>query len=391
MKVEPFIPYGRQSIDESDIAEVCSVLRSDYLTQGPMVSRFEKAVLEYTGANYAIAVNSATSALHLSCLALGLGSGDILWTSPITFVASANCALYCNARVDFVDIDPLTLNMSSIKLAEKLKVAKREKKLPKIVVVVHFAGLPCDMLAIGALSKEYGFSIIEDASHAIGGQYAGEPIGSSQYSDITVFSFHPVKIITSGEGGMAVTNEQSVAEIIKLLSSHGITRESQKMEEETHGPWFYQQIDLGFNYRLTDIHAALGYSQMKKLDTFVRRRYDVAVSYDELLYGLPLRLPHYKDSVCSSGLHLYVIRLQLDEISKTHRQVFEEMRSNGIGVNLHYIPVHMQPQYKRMGFKTGDFPQAEKYYSEAISLPMFPDLKDSQIEKVVSTLKNCLK
>lgn len=380
------IPYGRQDITQTDIDAVVGVLQSDFLTQGPMVPRFEQSVAQHVGACHALAVNSATSALHIACLALGLGPGDRLWTTPITFVASANCALYCGAEVDFVDIDPRTYNLCAQALALKLEQAEREGTLPKIVVPVHLCGQPCDMQAIHALSQRYGFKIIEDASHAIGGKYQGEFIGNSRYSDITVFSFHPVKIITTAEGGMALTNDDELASKMALLRSHGITRDPAQMTHEADGPWYYQQIDLGFNYRMTELQAALGVTQMERLDQYVARRHQLARRYDDLLTDLPVTTPwQHADSY--SGLHLYVIRLQLDQIQKTHRQVFESLREQGIGVNLHYIPVHMQPHYERMGFEPADFPQAQVYYKEAISIPMFQTMTDEQQDEVIAALR----
>ena len=380
------IPYGRQDITQTDIDAVVGVLQSDFLTQGPMVPRFEQSVAQHVGATHALAVNSATSALHIACLALGLGPGDRLWTTPITFVASANCALYCGADVDFVDIDPRTYNLCPQALALKLEQAEREGTLPKVVVPVHLCGQPCDMQAIHALSQRYGFKIIEDASHAIGGKYQGEFIGNSRYSDITVFSFHPVKIITTAEGGMALTNDEALANKMALLRSHGITRDPAQMTREADGPWYYQQIDLGFNYRMTELQAALGVTQMERLDQYVARRHQLARRYDDLLTGLPVTSPwQHADSY--SGLHLYVIRLQLDKIQKTHRQVFEALRELGIGVNLHYIPVHTQPYYERMGFKPDDFPQSQTYYQEAISIPMFQTMTDEQQDEVIAALR----
>ncbi|NNB28471.1 UDP-4-amino-4,6-dideoxy-N-acetyl-beta-L-altrosamine transaminase [Pseudomonas fragi] len=380
------IPYGRQDITQTDIDAVVGVLQSDFLTQGPMVPRFELSVAQHVGATHALAVNSATSALHIACLALGLGPGDRLWTTPITFVASANCALYCGADVDFVDIDPRTYNLCPQALALKLEQAEREGTLPKVVVPVHLCGQPCDMQAIHALSLRYGFKIIEDASHAIGGKYQGEFIGNSRYSDITVFSFHPVKIITTAEGGMALTNDEALANKMALLRSHGITRDPAQMTREADGPWYYQQIDLGFNYRMTELQAALGVTQMERLDQYVARRHQLARRYDDLLTGLPVTAPwQHADSY--SGLHLYVIRLQLDKIEKTHRQVFEALRELGIGVNLHYIPVHTQPHYERMGFKPDDFPQSQTYYQEAISIPMFQTMTDEQQDEVIAALR----
>jgi UDP-4-amino-4,6-dideoxy-N-acetyl-beta-L-altrosamine transaminase len=381
------IPYGRQDINQADIDAVVAVLRSDFLTQGPAVPAFEKAVVDYCGAQHAVAVNSATSALHIACLALGVGKGDIVWTTPITFVASANCALYCGATVDFVDIDPRTYNLSIDRLAEKLALVEKTGKLPKVVIPVHLCGQPCDMAGIHALSQQYGFKIIEDASHAIGGKYKGEPIGNGRYSDITVFSFHPVKIITSGEGGMAVTNDANLAKHLRLLRSHGITSTAADMQ---HRPaqeiWNYQQIDLGFNYRMTDIQAALGLSQLQRLDTFVAQRHAIAKRYDQLLSALPVLTPRQQaDSY--SGYHLYVIRLKLSEVNKTQRQVYDALHAAGILVNLHYIPVYRQPYYEQMGFKAGYCPQAEQYYSEAISIPMYPGLTVAQQNQVVAVIR----
>ena len=383
------IPYGRQDITQVDIDAVLEVLQSDFLTQGPQVPAFETAVAQYCGAGHALAVNSATSALHIACLALGLGPGDRLWTSPITFVASANCALYCGAEVDFVDIDPRTYNLCPQALERKLIKAEAQGGLPKVVVPVHLCGQPCDMRRIHELAQRFGFKIIEDASHAIGGRYQGQPIGNCRYSDITVFSFHPVKIITTAEGGMALTNDANLAERMALLRSHGITRDPAQMTHEADGPWYYQQIELGFNYRMTELQAALGLSQLRRLEQYVARRHELARRYDKLLANLPLITPwQHPDSY--SGLHLYVIRLRLDRISITHRQVFESLREQGIGVNLHYIPVHTQPYYQRMGFKLGYFPEAERYYAEAISLPMFQGMSEKQQDEVVYVLSEVL-
>lgn len=383
------IPYGRQDITQEDVEAVVAVLRSEFLTQGPQVPIFEQTVADHAGVRHAVSVNSATSALHVACLALNLGPGDWLWTSPNTFVASANCALYCGAKIDFVDIDPRTYNMSVECLAEKLRQAKVTGNLPKIVVPVHFAGQPCDMSGIHALSQCYGFKIIEDASHAIGGKYKNEFIGNCRYSDITVFSFHPVKIITTAEGGMALTNDADLANRMALLRSHGITRDPRQMTCVPDGPWCYQQINLGYNYRMTELQAALGVSQMARLDHYVSRRHALAVRYDKLLTNLPLVKPwQHQDSY--SGMHLYVIRLKLEQICKTHREVFESLRSQGIGVNLHYIPVHTQPYFKRMGFQKGDFPEAERYYEEAISLPIFQTMSEAQQNDVTEVLRNVL-
>lgn len=384
-----FIPYGKQNINQQDIDAVLQVLQSDFLTQGPQVPLFEKTVAEHVGADYALAVNSATSALHIACLALGLQKGDVLWTSPITFVASSNCALYCGADIDFVDIDSKTYNLSISALEKKLVQAKLENKLPKIIVPVHLCGQPCDMEKIYALSKEYGFHIIEDASHAIGGKYQSTYIGSCKYSDITIFSFHPVKIVTTAEGGMALTNNASLAQKMDLLRSHGVTRNTDLMSKETEGPWYYQQVELGFNYRMTELQAALGVSQMHRLNQFVEKRHIISNKYNEILKDLPITLP-YQIPESYSGLHLYVITLKLDELKSSRKQIFEALREKGIGVNIHYIPVHTQPYYENLGFKLGDFPIAEAYYKAAISLPMYPDLNDDQIQYVYESLKEVL-
>ena len=383
------IPYGRQDINQQDINAVVEVLKSDFLTQGPQVPAFEQSIIDACDAKYAVAVNSATSALHIACLALGLGNDDWLWTTPNTFVASANCALYCGAKVDFVDIDPRTYNLCAKQLEKKLIAAQKVGKLPKIVIPVHFSGQSCDMQAIHELAKKYGFSIIEDASHAIGGKYKGEPIGNSRYSDITVFSFHPVKIVTTAEGGMAVTNNAKLAEQLNLLRSHGITRDEELMTKAADGPWYYQQIALGFNYRMTELQAALGLSQMQRLEAFVIKRNELASRYDNLLHDLPVTLPwQHPDSY--SARHLYVIRLQLEQINITHLDVFNALRAAGIQANLHYIPVHMQPYYQKMGFASGQFPEAEKYYKEAISIPLFSAMTEGQQDTVCSTLKTIL-
>lgn len=383
------IRYGQQDITQDDIDAVIGVLKSVNLTQGPNIPAFEQAVLAETGARHAVAVNSATSALHISCLALGLGPGDWLWTTPNTFVASANCGLYCGAQVDFVDIDPKTWNLCPERLEEKLIRAEKEGKLPKVVIPVHLTGQPCNMEKIHALGQKYGFRIIEDASHAIGGRYKGEPIGNCRYSDITVFSFHPVKIITTAEGGMALTNDDELATRLGLLRSHGITRDPELMTKEMEGPWYYQQVDLGFNYRMTDMQAVLGVSQMTRLHSYIERRHEIAERYNHLLADLPLTLPwQHPDSY--SAWHLYVIRLQLDRIKTSHRAVFEAMRARDIMVNLHYIPVHTQPWYRKMGFRDGDFPQAEQYYREAISIPMHPNLTDAEQDFVVKVLREAI-
>ena len=383
------IPYGRQEITQADIDAVVGVLESDFLTQGPKVPLFEQTVAQKVGVKHALAVNSATSALHIACMALELGPDDWLWTTPITFVASANCGLYCGANIDFVDIDPRTYNLCPKALEAKLIAAQSKDKLPKVVVTVHLCGQPCDMQAIHELSKTYGFRVIEDASHAIGGKYQGEYIGNCKYSDVTIFSFHPVKIITTAEGGMALTNDDHLAEKMNLFRSHGITRDESLMTHEPDGPWYYQQIELGYNYRMMELQAALGVSQMERLDAFVSRRHELARRYDVLLEKLPVTRPwQHPDSY--SGMHLYVIRLELDKIGWSHRQVFEFLRERGIGVNLHYIPVHTQPYYQNLGFEQGDFPEAEKYYKEAISLPMYSGLSNQQQDEVVATLQEAL-
>ncbi|MEH2106282.1 UDP-4-amino-4,6-dideoxy-N-acetyl-beta-L-altrosamine transaminase [Nostoc sp.] len=384
-----FIPYGRQSISQEDIDAVIEVLRSDWITQGPAIERFEQAVANYCGAKYAVAVSSATAALHIACLAVDLGQGDILWTSPNTFVASANCGLYCGAKVDFVDINPNTYNLSVDELERKLTGAEKQGCLPKVLIPVHFAGQSCEMEQIAALSQRYGFKIIEDASHAIGGSYQGQPIGSCQFSDMAVFSFHPVKIITTGEGGMVLTNHEELYQRLIRLRSHGVTRNPDLMQGESHGSWYYQQLELGFNYRMTDIQAALGSSQLQRLDKFVERRQLIAQRYNQLLQDLPLMLPwQHPDS--ESSWHLYVIRLKLDKINKTHTQVFEELRSTGVGVNLHYIPVHTQPYYQKLGFQLGDFPEVEQYYEEAITIPLYYGLNEESQDKVVISLRESL-
>ncbi len=384
------IPYGRQTISQDDIDAVVAVLQSDFLTQGPQVPAFESSLKAYCGAAHAVAVNSATSALHLACLALGLGAGDVLWTSPITFTASANCALYCGADVDFVDIDPATLNMSVSSLEAKLQAARASgARLPKIVVPVHLCGEPCDMAAIGALAKEYGFAVIEDASHAVGAFSGSLPVGACEHSDITVFSFHPVKIITTAEGGAAMTHRADLAEKMALLRSHGITRDPAAMTHEADGGWYYQQIDLGYNYRMTELQAALGVSQMRRLDEFVERRHELAGRYDRLLAPLPLILPP-RNPASRSALHLYPVQIRADS-GKSRRDVFDYLRRHGIGVNVHYIPVHTQPYYRRrFGFQNGDFPAAEAYYQSAISLPLYFGLSFDEQDKVVETLAAAL-
>ena len=383
------IPYGKQNINQADIDSVVNVLQSEFLTQGSQVPLFEKTVSEYCGVKYGVAVNSATSALHIACLALGLGEGDYFWTSPNTFVASANCGLYCGAKVDFVDIDSKTYNLSTKELEKKLIQAKQDNKLPKIVIPVHFAGQSCDMKKIHSLGKEYGFKIIEDASHAIGGKYLDQSIGCCQYSDITVFSFHPVKIITTAEGGLATTNNKELSEHMQLFRSHGVTRDPKLMIKKAEGGWHYQQVELGFNYRMTELQAALGVSQMKRLDEFVALRHQRQKRYDELLKNLPVVAP-YQDMDSYSALHLYPIQIQTDKVKNTRKEIFEALWKNDIGVNVHYIPVHTQPYYENMGFRKGDFPNAENYYESTISIPMFQGLTIEMQDKVVNVLKKVL-
>ena len=381
----PVIPYSRQNISEKDIESVVEVLRSDFVTQGPIIEKFEDKIAEYCNARYAYACNSGTSALHIACLSLGLKKGDIVWTSPISFVASSNCALYCNAEVDFVDIDSKTYNMSSDSLEEKLIEAKKEGKLPKIVIPVHLSGQSCDMKKINQLSLEFGFKIIEDASHAVGAKYEGMPVGDCRYSDITVFSFHPVKIITTCEGGMCMTNDSKIAELLYRFRSHGITRQPSQMTKIPDGPWYYEQLELGLNYRINDVQAALGLSQMSRLDSFIKKRSKIAKRYNELLSDSIVKLPEINEK-CSSSWHLYIIRVE-DNKFTTHRQLFEKFRTAGILVNIHYIPIYRQPYYKSLGFNKNRFPESEKYYKEAISIPIFPGLRENEQDKVVSLIK----
>ena len=383
------IPYGKQDINQSDIDVVINVLNSDFLTQGPQVPLFEKTVSDYCGAEFGVAVNSATSALHIACLALGLGKGDWLWTSPNSFVASANCGLYCGAKVDFVDINLLTYNLSSEELEKKLIQAKKDNKLPKIVIPVHFAGQSCDMKKIHSLSQEYGFNIIEDASHAIGGKYLDQPIGGCQYSDITVFSFHPVKIITTAEGGLATTNDKELLVRMQLFRSHGVTRDPDLITKETEEGWYYQQIDLGFNYRMTELQAALGVSQMQRLDEFVSKRHILQERYDLLLSGLSVIKP-YQDHDCYSALHLYPIQIDLNSVDKSRQQIFSEIRENNVGVNVHYIPIHTQPYYQQLGFKDGEFPNSESYYKAALSIPLYSGMVFQDQDKVIRAVTKAL-
>jgi len=383
-----FIPYGRQDITNEDIEAVVQTLTSDFITQGPKILELEKALCDYTNAKFATLVSNATAALHISCLALGIGKNDVVWTSPITFVASSNCVLYCGAEIDFVDIDPETFNISVSELEIKLKKAKEDNRLPKALICVHMAGQSCEMKKIKDLSKEYQFKIIEDASHAIGGSYNNEKVGCSTYSDISIFSFHPVKIVTTGEGGCALTNNPEIDKKLKLLRSHGITKQDNEFENcnDEYGSWYYEQQDLGFNYRMTDIQASLGLNQLKRVDSYIEKRNSIANRYNELLKDLPLSTPLVKDASISS-FHLYIIQLRLNEITKTHKEVFTELREKGIGVNLHYFPVHLQPYYQKLGFKEGDFPNAEKYFRKSISIPMYPTITDEEIEYVVKSLK----
>ncbi len=388
------IPYGRQSISAADIEAVTQVLQSDWLTQGPVVERFEQAVADYCSAAHAVAVSNGTAALHLACLALDLGPGDLLWTSPNTFVASANCARYCGAEVDFVDIDSRTLNISVTALSDKLEQAKIQGKLPKVVVAVHFAGQSCDMKALAELARQYGFYIIEDAAHAIGGEYAGGKVGSCQYSDLTTFSFHPVKQITTGEGGMVLTNNDMLKQRLQCLRSHGITRDPQKMQGDDAGQgWYYEQHSLGFNFRMCDIQAALGLSQLQCLDEFVSKRRALAKRYDTALVDLPLSPQHQSPDIFSAW-HLYVVRLDLKGLAerngKTRKEIFSAMRSANIGVHVHYIPVHLQPYYHGLGFKPGDFPEAEQYYQGALTLPLYPGLDESEQNYVIDTFSGLL-
>lgn len=390
LPVEPAtnIPYGRQNLDQADIDAVVEVLRSDWLTQGPTLERFEQAVAERCRAAHAVAVSNATAGLHLACLAAGLGAGDWLWTSPNSFVASANCARYCGAEVDFVDIDPLTWNLDVRALARKLEQARGAGRLPRVLVAVAFSGQSCDMAEIARLGREYGFRVIEDAAHAFGADYAGEPVGCGRHADMTVFSFHPVKIITSGEGGMVLCNDPELARHLRGLRSHGITRDPAQMSEATHGGWYYQQTELGFNYRMCDIQAALGLSQLRRLDTFLERRRQLAARYQRQLAGLPLQLPTAQ-AEAHSAWHLYVVRLH-EHLEGHHRAVFDGLRAAGINVNLHYIPIHLQPYYRDLGFAPGDFPEAERYYRQAITLPLYPDLSEAQQDRVVAMLAGLL-
>ena len=383
------IYYGRQDINEADIQAVEAVLRSDFLTQGPAIERFERRVADYCGAKYAVAVCNATAALHIACLAAGMGKGDVLWTTPITFVASANCALYCGSDVDFVDIDAKTYNMNADLLEEKLRTAKAEGKLPKMVIPVHLAGQSCDMRRIRALADEYGFAVVEDASHAVGADYLGTKVGSCAFSDMTVFSFHPVKIVTTGEGGMVLTNDAALHEKLRLYRSHGITRDPKYMTHESDGPWYYQQIALGFNYRMTDLQAALGCSQMDRLDTFVTRRRELVARYDAALQDLPVKTQYVMEGADPSW-HLYVIRVDFTKVCKSKREVFAQMAERGVALNLHYIPVHTQPYYEALGHRPEECPNAMEYYREALTLPLYYGLSDEEQDGVVKNLASVL-
>lgn len=384
------IPYSTQTISKDDIKAVMKVIKSDFITQGPQVGLFEKAICKYTKAKYACAVSSATAALHLACMALGLKKGDFLWTSSISFVASANCALYCNAKVDFIDIDQLTNNISIKKLEHKLKIAKKNNKLPKILVAVHLSGLSCDMQSIYKLSKKYNFYVIEDASHALGGTYRGNKIGSCKFSDISILSFHPVKIITTGEGGMALTNKKNLFKKINNLRTHGITRKNNEMINPINQPWYYQQIDLGYNYRMTDMQAALGVSQMKKVDKFVESRNKIAKRYDKYLSDLPIQLPNISND-CYSSFHLYIIRLKHQNSAKLRNKLYRSLLAEKIYTNIHYIPIHTQPHYKRMKSQFNNLIESEKYFDDALSIPIFPKLKKRDQNKIIDLIKQFFK
>lgn len=387
--MKKIIPYGKQSISEQDIEAVVNVLKSDFITQGPVVPEFERAVANYCGANYAIAVSNATSALHLACLSLGIGAGDRVWTSPNTFVATANSVLNCGAIIDFIDIDLKSYNLSIECLQQKLELAEKNNQLPKAIIAVHFSGQSCDMEQLKLLSEQYHFYIIEDAAHAIGASYLTEKVGSCKYSDITIFSFHPVKIITTGEGGMLLTNKPELAKKIELLRSHGITRNQDEMIHASHGEWYYEQIELGYNYRMTDMQAALGLSQLKRLDEFVSKRRNLAQLYQKKLVDLPVILPWQSEKGLSSW-HLYVICFEHDKFKKNKKVIFSQLRNKGIGVNLHYIPVHIQPYYQKLGFKWGDFPNSEIYYQQAMTIPLFPEMSELDIEHIKTALTQVL-
>jgi UDP-4-amino-4,6-dideoxy-N-acetyl-beta-L-altrosamine transaminase len=381
------IPYAKPDITADDIKAVVDILHNEWLTQGPLQEQFETAIAKYAGARYAVAVANGTAALHLVYLAMGVGPGKTIWTSPNTFVATANAAYYCGSKAEFVDIDPSTYNLSPDALAHKLEA--KQKDLPFLIVPVHFSGQSAAMEEISSLARSRGIAVVEDASHAIGGRYQGQPIGCCRWSDAAVLSFHAVKIITSGEGGMILTNRTDLYEKLLRLRTHGITRRAELFQQSNPGPWYYEQLELGYNYRLTDIQAALGLSQAKRIDSYVARRTDLAHQYDQALADLPVVRP-WQDPRASSSWHLYVVQLATEQIKKTQREVFENLCHAGIGVNLHYIPVHLQPFYRQFGFRTGDFPQAEAYYRRAITLPLFPGLQSDELEFVVDQLRSNL-
>ena len=383
-----FIPYGRQTINDADIEAVVSVLKSDFLTQGTAVPAFERALAQAVGARHGVAVQNATCALHIACMALDVGPGDRVWTSPNSFVASANCARYCGAEVDFVDIDPETFNMSAKALAEKFAAARKDGRLPKAIIPVHFAGQSCDMAEIRAIAQEYGARVIEDASHAVGASYRNAQVGGCEHADIAVFSFHPVKIITTGEGGMALTNDPALAARMADLRSHGITRDPARLSHAGEGAWYYEQQSLGFNHRMTEMQAALGLSQLGHLGDWIARRNDIARRYDSALVGLPLLLPKVAPARISAW-HLYVVRLA-EDAPLTRREFFDAMRARDIGVNVHYIPIHWQPDFRRLGFAPGQFPAAERYYERCVSLPIYAGLSDSQFDIVAATIRELL-
>jgi UDP-4-amino-4,6-dideoxy-N-acetyl-beta-L-altrosamine transaminase len=376
-----YLPYGSHLITEQDIAAVTSALLSPQITQGPLVPQFESEVASLIECQYAVAFNSATSALHVACLALDLCPGDWLWTSPTTFVASANCALYCGANIDFVDIDIRSGLMDTALLEHKLKIAKSQNKLPKIIIPVHLSGTSCDMQKISSLSSEYGFSVIEDASHAIGASYRSQPVGSCLYSDICIFSFHPVKIITTAEGGLASTNSSILHRRMQELRSHGITKDTSKFINKNSPPWAYEQQYLGMNYRLSELHAALGISQLSRLSNIVDRRNELLVRYKQSLSDLPLTFLEIPTD-CRSSVHLCIVRFD-DELPATQLNFYNYFHQNNIGVQVHYTPVHLQPYYQSLGFKSGDFPNSERYAQSSMSLPLYPSISDSDFLRVV--------
>jgi UDP-4-amino-4,6-dideoxy-N-acetyl-beta-L-altrosamine transaminase len=379
------IPYGKHLVDEDDIDAVVDVLRNQFLTQGKVVPQFEQALCEYTGAKHCVAVNSATSGLHVACLAAGVGAGDLVWTVPNSFVASANCALYCGASIDFVDIDPTTRNINVATLEKKLLQAANQNRLPKVLIVVHFSGLSCDMQSIRTLTQMYSIVLIEDAAHGLGGSYQQSKIGSCVYSDMAVLSFHPVKSITSAEGGAVLTNQSQLYQKLQLFAKHGVTKDPTQYQGESHGPWYYQQLELGYNYRLSDMQAALGLSQLKKLHSFMQRRAEIAIKYDDALADLPLKLP-VVESHSQSAWHLYMV-----ELTQHDRQdIYQQLHAKGVGVNVHYIPIHLQPYYQKLGFKKGDFPMSEHFYQHALTLPLFPSLTAVEQTKVIDTLHEVL-